>query len=49
MDDAVEHMALFRRFVLNILKQSECGAPSQRNKQKKAGWNDDYRAQLFFG
>jgi predicted transposase YbfD/YdcC len=49
MDDAVEHMALFRRFVLNILKQSECGAPSQRNKLKKAGWNDDYRAQLFFG
>ena len=28
MDDAVEHMALFRRFVLNILKQSECCAPS---------------------
>ena len=49
MDDAVEHMALFRRFVLNILKQSECGAPSQRNKLKKAGLNDDYRAQLFFG
>ncbi len=47
MDDAVEHMALFRRF--DILKQSECGAPSQRNKLKKAGWNDDYRAQLFFG
>ncbi|WP_429138601.1 ISAs1 family transposase [Aeromonas allosaccharophila] len=49
MEDAVEHMALFRRFVLNILKQSNCGAPSQRNKLKKAGWNDDYRAQLFFG
>lgn len=49
MEDAVEHMALFRRFVLNILKQSDCGSPSQRNKMKKAGWNDDYRAQLFFG
>ncbi|MCP1601727.1 putative transposase YbfD/YdcC [Aeromonas caviae] len=49
MEDAVEHMALFRRFVLNILKQSDCGSPSQRNKLKKAGWNDDYRAQLFFG
>lgn len=49
MEDAVEHMGLFRRFVLNILKQSECGSPSQRNKLKKAGWNDDYRAQLFFG
>ena len=47
--DAVENMALFRRFVMNILKQSECGAPSQRNKLKRASWNDDYRAQLFFG
>lgn len=49
MEDAVEYIALFRRFVLNILKQSQCGAPSQRNKIKKAGWNDEYRAQLFFG
>ena len=49
MEDAVENMALFRRFVMNILRQSDCGAPSQRNKLKKAGWNDDYRAQLFFG
>jgi len=49
MEDAVEHMALFRRFVMNILKQSQCGAPSQRNKLKRAGWDDDYRAQLFFG
>ncbi|MCV5830688.1 ISAs1 family transposase, partial [Escherichia coli] len=49
MEDAVENMALFRRFVLNIVKQSHCGARSQRNKLKRAGWNDDYRAQLFFG
>lgn len=49
MEDAVENMALFRRFVMNILKQSECGSPSQRNKLKRASWNDDYRAQLFFG
>ncbi|MCR3985735.1 transposase family protein [Aeromonas caviae] len=49
MEDAVENMALFRRFVLNIVKQSNCGARSQRNKLKRAGWNDDYRAQLFFG
>ena len=35
MEDAVENMALFRRFVLNIVKQSDCGAPSQRNKLKK--------------
>ena len=33
--DAVENMGLFRRFVLNILKQSTCGAPSQRNKLKE--------------
>ncbi len=49
MEDAVENMALFRRFVLNIVKQSDCGAPSQRNKLKKASWDDNYRAQLFFG
>ncbi|MGU5725797.1 ISAs1 family transposase, partial [Aeromonas caviae] len=49
MEDAVENMALFRRFVLNIIKQSDCGAPSQRNKLKKASWDDNYRAQLFFG
>ena len=30
MEDAVENMALFRRFVLNIVKQSNCGARSQR-------------------
>ena len=40
MEDAVENMALFRRFVLNIVKQSNCGARSQRNKLKRAGWND---------
>ena len=49
LEGAVENMALFRRFIMNILKQCECGAPSQRNKLKKAGWNDDYRAQVFFG
>jgi hypothetical protein len=48
MEDAVEHMTLFAVF-LNILEQSQCGAPSQRNKLKKAGWNDEYRAELFFG
>ncbi|CDH04901.1 hypothetical protein XBO1_1530005 [Xenorhabdus bovienii str. oregonense] len=41
-------MALFRRIVLNMVKQCDCGAPSQRNKLKKAGWSDDYRAQVFF-
>ena len=48
-EGAVENMALFRRFIMNILKQSQCGSPSQRNKLKRASWNDDYRAQLFFG
>lgn len=49
LDGAVENIALFRRFVLNMLKQCECGAPSQRSKLKKASWSDDYRAQVFFG
>ena len=46
---AVENIALFRRFVMNMLKQCECCAPSQKVKLKKAGWNDDYRARVFFG
>jgi predicted transposase YbfD/YdcC len=49
LDGAVENIALFRRFVMNILKQCDCGAPSQKVKLKKAGWSDDYRARVFFG
>ncbi|PHM77116.1 hypothetical protein Xcab_02290 [Xenorhabdus cabanillasii JM26] len=49
LDGAIENLALFRRIVLNMVKQCNCGAPSQRNKLKKAGWSDDYRAQVFFG
>ncbi len=51
LDGAVENIALFRRFVMNMLKQCECGAPSQsqRQKLKKAGWCNDYRAKVFFG
>lgn len=49
LDGAVENIALFRRFVMNMLKQCSCGAPSQKVKLKKAGWSDDYRARVFFG
>lgn len=49
LDGAVENIALFRRFVMNILKQCDCGTRSQKSKLKKAAWSDDYRAQLFFG
>uniref|UniRef100_UPI000A32AA46 ISAs1 family transposase n=1 Tax=Xenorhabdus beddingii TaxID=40578 RepID=UPI000A32AA46 len=49
LDGAIENLALFRHIVLNMVKQCDCGAPSQRNKLKKAGWSDDYRAQVFFG
>ena len=49
LEGAVENLALFRRFVMNILRQCECGAPSQRSKIKKASWSDDYRARIFFG
>ncbi|RZP70376.1 ISAs1 family transposase [Vibrio vulnificus] len=49
LDGAVENIALFRRFVMNMLKQCDCDAPSQKSKLKKAGWSDDYRAQVFFG
>ncbi|MBD2798260.1 ISAs1 family transposase [Xenorhabdus sp. 18] len=49
LEGAIENLALFRRFVLNMVKQCDCGAPSQRNKLKKASWCDDYRARVFFG
>lgn len=49
MNDAVEHMALFKRFVMNILRQCNDDSPSQRQKLKRATWSDDYRAQLLFG
>ena len=49
LEGAVENLALFRRFVMNILKQCDCGAPSLRNKLKQAGWCDDYREKAFFG
>lgn len=45
---AVENIALFRRFIMNKLKQCVCGAPNQKVKLKKAGWNDDYRHRVFF-
>ncbi len=32
LDGAVENIALFRRFVMNMLKQCDCGAPSQKVK-----------------
>ncbi len=49
LDGAVENIALFRRFVMNMLKQCDSGSPSQKVKLKKAGWSDDYRARVFFG
>ena len=53
LDGAVENIALFRRFVMNMLKlcdcDCDCDAPSQKSKLKKVGWSDDYRAQVFFG
>ena len=49
MEDAVEHMAFFKRFVMNILRQYNDDSPSQRQKLKRATWSDDYRAQLLFG
>lgn len=49
LDGAVENLALFRRFVMNMLRQCDCGAPSQKIKLKKSAWRDDYRAKVFFG
>ncbi|MEQ1969711.1 ISAs1 family transposase, partial [Xenorhabdus nematophila] len=49
LEGAIENLALFRRLVLNMVRQCDCGAPSQRNKLKKASGCDDYRAKVFFG
>ncbi|WP_045969358.1 hypothetical protein [Xenorhabdus doucetiae] len=35
LDRTIENLALLWRFVLNMLKQCDCGAPSQRNKLRK--------------
>lgn len=43
------HGGIPRCHVLNMLKQHNCSAPSRRNKLKKAGWNENYRAEAFFG
>ncbi|MEQ1966813.1 ISAs1 family transposase, partial [Xenorhabdus nematophila] len=49
LEGAIENLALFRRLVLNMVRQCACEAPSQRNKLKKASGCDDYRAKVFFG
>ncbi len=36
LEGAIENLALFRRLVLNMVRQCDCGAPSQRNKLKKS-------------
>lgn len=47
-EDGAKNMALFRRMLLNLTK----GHPSKgsmASKLKKAGWDDDFRAELLFG
>jgi predicted transposase YbfD/YdcC len=47
-EDGAKNMALFRRMLLNLAK----GHPSKgsmASKLKKAGWDDDFRAELLFG
>ena len=45
--EAAEVFALFRRIALNMTKQHP-GKMSNRQKLKRAGWSDAFRAELFF-
>ena len=46
--DSPEDMALFRRFALNIAKQSPV-KDSMKGKLKRVAWDDDMRVKLLFG
>jgi predicted transposase YbfD/YdcC len=41
-------MALLKRITLNLLEQHPLKV-SKPSKIRKAAWNDDFRAELFFG
>ena len=45
--EAAEVFALFRRIAMNLAKHHK-GKMSNRQKLKRAGWSDEFRAELFF-
>ena len=47
-EDGAKNMALFRRMLLNLAKAHPLKG-SMASKLKRAGWDDDFRAELLFG
>jgi predicted transposase YbfD/YdcC len=43
-----ENLALFRRFALNLARQSPVN-DSMKSKLKRAAWNESFRTELLFG
>jgi len=47
--NAAQNMAVLRHMALNLLKQEQSTKRSIRGKRLKAGWNEDYLAQVICG
>jgi predicted transposase YbfD/YdcC len=47
--DAAQNMAVLRHMALNLLKQEQSTKRSIRGKRLKAGWDEDYLAQILCG
>jgi hypothetical protein len=46
-ENAAENLSTLRRIALNILKMDTKKSGSMRNKRKRAGWSNQYLAQLL--
>ena len=46
--DGAENVAVMRRFCLNLAKLNPSKS-SMKSKLKRAGWSDDFRAEILFG
>ncbi len=45
--NSAENFAVMRHFAINLLKQDKLTKLGVKNKRLKAGWDDDYRANLL--
>ncbi len=46
-ENAVENLSILRRICLNIFNLDKLGKGSMKRKRKRAGWNNDYLAELL--
>ena len=49
MEDAVEKYGAIPAVRIEYRKTEQLWCSKSEKQAKRAGWNDDYRAQLFFG